>query len=335
MFDRAFVISLAIRPDRRDDFLKRMPKVSWIPEIEVWPAIHGDTCQPPANWTAGNGAWGCMRSHLAILEYCLNNRVGSYIVFEDDAQFSDEFDSKGREFLEALPDDWEQAYLGGQLMHARTHPPVEINRRVFRPYNVNRTHCFALSRNGMLPIYKHCSDLPYEKNYHIDHHLGRWHEDARNKVYCPRQWIVGQHGTRSNVSGKLEEITFFEHPATFAKDHWLYRTPACVIYRGSRSLVDVLPMLHFGNQVSNRGFDVTLEEAARLRVPHRAIAGWYSWVRTECVQDSFARIPALMHPELSEEDIRAALPDCKFILIESASKGADILKALADEGIQL
>jgi len=335
MFDKAFVINLAIRPDRLNDFLSRMPEVSWLPKIEVWPAIHGDTCRPPPNWTAGNGAWGCLKSHLAILEHCLMERVASYIVFEDDAQFSHDFDSQGRQFIEALPDDWQQAYLGGQLQHERTHPPVKVNELVYRPYNVNRTHCFAVSREGMLPIYQHCSDLPYERHFHIDHHLGRWHEDARNKVYCPPRWIVGQHGARSNVSGRFENVTFFDPPMKFAKDHWLYHKPVCVLFRANRAIAELCrDFLHFGNQISPRGFDVTLEEASRLRKPERAIGGWYSWIRTEIANDStLARVPAMMHPSITDEDVAAAIPGCRLIVVESAATANDVKQQLLDEGI--
>lgn len=337
LVERAFVITLAIRPDRRRDFFERLPSVDWLPEVEPWDAIHGDTCQPPPNWTAGNGAWGCLKSHLAILERCLMDRVGSYIVFEDDAQFADDFDSRGQRFLEALPDGWQQAYLGGQLQHERTHPPIKITNDIYRPYNVNRTHCFAVSREGMLPIYQHCSDLPYERHFHIDHHLGRWHEDARNQVYCPPRWIVGQHGARSNVSGKMEQVTFFEPPAKFAKDHWLFQQPTCVVFRANRSIADQCrDFLHFGNQINGKGFDVTLEEAARLRKPERAIAGWFNWIRTEITNDPLLiRIPAMMHPEISSEDVARAIPGCKLIEIDNAANAADVRRQINDGGIQL
>ncbi len=230
MFERAFVISLPFRDDRLKNFKRLTDGLKSIPKIEVWPAIHGDTCQPPENWVAGAGAWGCYRSHLGILEYCLNNGIGSYIVFEDDAQFKPGFDEGLVAFESAMPSDWQPVYLGGQLLHTRTHPTIKINNGAYRPYNINRTHCFAVSREGMIPIYQHICNLPFAPREHIDHHLGRWHEDQRNAVYTPPKWLVGQMGFSSNVSGKVEAVEYFTDPVATALDHRLYEDPICVVF---------------------------------------------------------------------------------------------------------
>ncbi|MGB7323991.1 MAG: hypothetical protein WBD31_03910, partial [Rubripirellula sp.] len=38
------------------------------PEPERFAAIDGRRVATPPQWRAGNGAWGCYRSHLLILE---------------------------------------------------------------------------------------------------------------------------------------------------------------------------------------------------------------------------------------------------------------------------
>lgn len=309
MFERAFVISLPFREDRLANFRAATDGLKSIPPVEVWPAIHGDTCQPPENWVAGAGAWGCYRSHHAILEYCLNNHVGSYLVFEDDAQFKPGFDLALEDFSKAVPSDWEQVYLGGQLLHTHTHPTVKVNAGVFRPYNVNRTHCFGVSRDGMLPIYKHISNLPFAAREHIDHHLGRWHEDQRNSVYCPPKWLVGQMGFSSNVSGKVEAVEFFEDPLSTAIDHPLYEDPICVVFRGSRSVLQAARnYLHQGNTLDAAGCDVTLSLAARLADPAPEIERWYSWIRGEIVRSNSKALPCLYHPRITE----GMLVQCNF-----------------------
>ena len=338
LFEKAFVVSLDIRRDRYESFVQRFGKFGegWLPEIEKFSAIHGDTCLPPASWNAGNGAWGCYRSHMGIVERCMNEGVGSVIIFEDDAQFKEDFREKAIAFVEALPDDWEQAYLGGQLMHESSHPPYEVSPGVYRPFNVNRTHCYALSKTGMLGFYRHCSELPFENEFHIDHHLGRWHEDARTKVYCPDEWLVGQHGAQSNVSGKFEDVQFYRNPKDLALSHWLYKHPTCVVYRGSRSIVSELKeIFHFGNQTGNNGLDVTLHEATKLRSPSRAIAAWYGWVRKEAVDEGLGRIPALMHPGITLEEAAEALPGCKLIVVDSVSSVAEAKAFLGSNGVAL
>ena len=327
VIDRTFVISLRDRPNRLDNFLATFPKVEWLPPPEVWVAVDGGYCPPPDNWTAGGGAWGCYRSHMGILEYCLNNHVNSYLVFEDDAQFNPSF-LETEEFLNALPEDWQQVYLGGQLMHATRQPPIVINDKILRPYNVNRTHCFAVHRAGMEAIYRHCSRLPFENGYHIDHHLGLWHEDSRNKVYCPYTWKVGQHGFKSDISGKEEGASFFRHPNLYLKSNYK-RCDVCIVYRASPGLIpDARKVLHFGYSTGPGGMDAELAKASKLKDPSKPINFWFSWVSHEALETG--RVPAIYQPELTLEEIQAALPGIKLITIASASS-AENIKEQVDE----
>lgn len=331
--ERAFVINLPFRADRLKSFREQFSKSKLLPEIEYWPAIHGDTCVPPDNWHAGAGAWGCYRSHLAVLEYCLNNRVGNYIVFEDDAQRRPGFDFEEHlaRILADLPSDWQQLYLGGQLMHAGSHPPVRITDNLYRPFNVNRTHCFMVGRAGMKSLYQHLCHLPFVHSDHIDHHLGRWHEYAGNRVYCPARWLVGQHGSSSNVSGKNEPVQFYQDAIAAARDHWLYRRPLVVLLRGSKQLADAcVDFLHFGNTLTNEGVDVSLDDAAKLVYPGPMLSRWYGYLVNEVI--GTPRIPAAWHPEVTERMLREHVAE-KVIVVEHAAN-ADEVRAIVQEQIR-
>ncbi len=48
-----------------------------IPRRERFAAIDGRRLATPEQWRAGNGAWGCYRSHLLILEKCLLEGIDS------------------------------------------------------------------------------------------------------------------------------------------------------------------------------------------------------------------------------------------------------------------
>jgi hypothetical protein len=308
MFEKVFVISLDFRHDRLTTFLNQAKL--FFPEIEIWKAVHGDTCQPPDIWCAGNGAWGCMRSHQSILEQCLNNGISSYLVFEDDAKFGPNFMDQMKTFYDDLPDDWQQIYLGGQLVHERSHPPLKISENVYRPYNVNRTHCFAVSSLGMLPIYQHVSNLPYHNTEHIDHHLGRWHENPESKVFCPPKWIVGQMGCSSNISGKVEPTTFFRNPDELALSHTLYEAPVCAYYRGpSGPLKAAKKYLHCGRNLDAHGYDSGLTLASRFSNPVPEIYKWYNWVRSEIVREHMQAIPCCYHPRIKKEDLEKVCPN--------------------------
>ena len=322
---KSYVINLDFCEDRFEAFQEKWPENSVIERPERFRAIHGDTCTPPPSWRAGNGAWGCMMSHVGVLQQAMMDKLPSFAVFEDDAWFCEDFSEKLEDFMAAVPEDYQQVYLGGDLMHARTHPPIVVNDKVLRPFNVNRTHAMIFGVLGMKEIYNYVCSLPYMSQDHIDHHLGRWHEDARNKVYCPNEWLVGQFGFQSNVSGRLEEPTLFAPPISYAQSHKLYTDPVCVVFRASLSLIpECRKRLHFGNQINNSGIDVSLAEAMRLRNPAPAIWGFYNWVRAEIASEKSNRLPAAYAPELSLEDIRAGLPGVKIIVVEHCANSAEV-----------
>jgi GR25 family glycosyltransferase involved in LPS biosynthesis len=260
---------------------------------------------------------------MNILEYCLNNGIASYIVFEDDAQFKPGFDESFEAFVSDVPEDWQQAYIGGQLQHTHSHPTVKISPNCYRPYNVNRTHAFMVSRSGMLPIYQHISNLPFHAAEHIDHHLGRWHENLRNFVYCPAKWLVGQMGFSSNVSGKVEPVHFFADPESTALSHWLYDDPVCIVYRGTRQLLmSARGLLHAGNQIDANGFDVGLTLASRFSDPTDEIERWYGWIRGEIVRGNSKALPCLFHPRITD----SMLEKCKFKTVTIAPNSLEDIR---------
>lgn len=214
---KAFVINLDNRRDRLDSFYKNLPEDFAFGVPERWQAIHGDSVKHPDWWTAGNGAWGCYRSHLNILEHCLNNRIYSYVVFEDDAVMVGDFNSRLSELAENLP-EWGMVYLGGQLLHEQTHPPEMVNEFVYIPYNVNRTHAFMLKgRETMETVYKFLLAVPFENEFHIDHHLGLLHERKQIPLFVPKRWLVGQAAGTSNISGNYNGTQFFSDPIDCCK----------------------------------------------------------------------------------------------------------------------
>lgn len=218
MFERVFCINLDRRPDKWNAFAERCPESLW-PSVRRFQAIDYNLCPAPVWWKAGGGAWGCYRSHHAIIERCLQERVESVLILEDDAVPADDFDERLSRYLEHLPADWRMAYLGGQLLHTTRESPRRVNAHVYQPFNVNRTHAYALRGDGLRTVYRHLSDSEsWKQRHHIDHHLGVYHEGWPAGVYCPAEWIFGQHGGRSDVNGREKPTEFWPAPALEAGD---------------------------------------------------------------------------------------------------------------------
>jgi len=223
------------------------------------------------------------------------------LILEDDAVPCDDFTSRIRLFLEAMPKDWGMIYLGGQHLMAGSHPPQRVNAEVFRPYNVNRTHAFALSREGMKAVYKHLCRQDWNIAQHIDHHLGRLHMSASLPVYCPKEWLIGQASGTSRISGRTPGLRFWKPAVELAGSE---QSPFVAIVglhsSGSSAIAGVCWHLgvHLGNTLTGyyevdpnhpaqRGFEAQglariCERAARFpateiqnsRALHKEIARW-------------------------------------------------------------
>jgi len=254
-FERCYVVNLDRRPDRLKSFLSQVPADWPFVKIERFAAIDGRKCPRPTHWRAGGGAWGCRASHLAILQQCLQDGVKSVLIFEDDAVFCDGFAGKVAKFLRNVPDDWGMIYLGGQHLKAKQHHPQQVNKHTYIPYNVNRTHAFAVGENGMQAVYKHLNTNDWRSRHHIDHHLGRLHMAKTVPVYCPREWLIGQAMGKSNISGRTHRKRFWSPADQSTKKISPAEHPFVAVIglhsSGSSALAGVLHHLgmHLGNKL--------------------------------------------------------------------------------------
>lgn len=217
-FERVYCVNLKRRPDRLARVRANMEEVRWpFARPQFINAIDGKNVPHPSWWGAGGGGWGCFRSHLRLIEECLNEGVESVLLLEDDALFPLDFTDRVTEFLAAVPDDWGMLYLGGQHLRVNARPPRVVVPGVYQPYNVNRTHAFALRGDTMRAVYKHLTQADWNKGDHIDHHLGRFHQQRNHPIYCPGKWLVGQAEGKSNISGKTPDDRMWAGAADYAR----------------------------------------------------------------------------------------------------------------------
>ncbi|MCL4742288.1 MAG: sulfotransferase [Phycisphaerales bacterium] len=259
---RALCINLDRRPERWEAFQRNCP----IRGVHRFPAINGRAVRPPTWWRQGGGAWGCMLSHIRILEHALTDeldrRGGILLVLEDDALFPPDFAERAARFIRALPDDWEQAYLGGQHRGLRVRQPHRVNDEVVRPFMVNRTQAYAVRGPFIRVLYQHLCDWPAHARsprHHVDHRMELLHASGRHKVYAPATWIVGQAGGPSDISGRVTQDRFWNGWGKGARQ--VHRPPVWVIglhRSGSSVTAGILHRLgvHMGNRLigyENRG----------------------------------------------------------------------------------
>lgn len=211
-FDRVFVINCQHRPDRLEEFETEIMEkgVADLEKIVIYPAIVGDYTTHPAGWPSGNGAWGCLQSHRRIMEDLMHDRDDREdlaweraLILEDDVFFLENALKDLNAFMEEVPSDWGQIYLGGQHRKEVTNT---YSPHVVQANSVNRTHAYAVSRDSIHAVYRHVSYMKdYHSHKHIDHQLELAHQRGDWKVYAPPRWICGQRAGSSNISGKQTE----------------------------------------------------------------------------------------------------------------------------------
>jgi len=282
-FDRTYCVSLDRRKDRWKRFKNQVPKDWPFAPINRVQAIDGKKCQRPDWWKQGGGAWGCFRTHLRIIEQAMNNGRKSILLMEDDAMFCEDFTKRVTAFLEQVPDDWGMIYLGGQHLHVGKNAPKQVDDlEVYIPWNVNRTHAFALRGKTMTEVYKHLCKNDWHNGNHIDHHLGRFHQrrDPNHRVYCPKEWLVGQQGGKSNISGRnppdrfwkaAKDVAFNVHDDRFVAVIGLHSS-------GSTALAGVLHHLglHLGNQFIKGPWGESFEAVTLSRLCEKAFPAFES-----------------------------------------------------------
>ncbi len=216
MFQKVYVINLDRRTDRLDRFYFDLP-VDWpFAKPERFGAVNGRAEDRPKDWMSGAGAWGCFRSHVSILRHCLDHGINTVLIMEDDALCLPAFRENCEAFCRELPVDTQMFYLGGQHIHMDRCLPRKVSEHVYRPFNVNRTHCYGiLGRQMIEKVYCHLTSAKsFNVPHHIDHFLGVLHETMTSGLYVPDQWLITQTGGTSDITQRSFNTRNFEGAAS-------------------------------------------------------------------------------------------------------------------------
>jgi hypothetical protein len=153
MFDRAYIINLPQRKDRRNAVTKEFKRAG-LPinpgKVELFPGIKPAT----ANGFPNVGAHGCFLSHLAALEAAIDDGLQNVLIAEDDVTLAQNFTQHIEEFQSHIGSQWGIAYLGHREPEGHRHDsPGFIQLNASR--GIETTHLYAV--NGWaLPRVRRC-----------------------------------------------------------------------------------------------------------------------------------------------------------------------------------
>jgi glycosyl transferase, family 25 len=116
---------VCINLDRRPERWKRME--SRFSEFDLGPverfsAVDGSKMHIPVNWPEPPGAYGCLQSHLSVVQQARAQGRESVLIIEDDVLFDERFHEKFRKRVRNLPENWDMLFFG--CLHH--DPPVPV-----------------------------------------------------------------------------------------------------------------------------------------------------------------------------------------------------------------
>ncbi len=259
-FERVVIISLVSRPDRRNRCAGHLQSLA-LTKNPVWfDAIDGKLHPPPRGWNAGPGGWGCHQSHLTVIHQAIQDRLSSVLILEDDVLFCPGTAGSLAAFLNAVPADWAQIYLGGQ--HLRPPRPAS-SPLVCTGHDVNRTHAYAVNGTNMESIAAFISQWSRRLRglpHHIDHHFGMAHRMGLWPAYCPKSWFAGQVDTVSDIDPQQAAFPV----RWWQRDCHSLSLPVVAVSPGAELSMTEASLLFFPNDQARRFYSDTVL-AARLR----------------------------------------------------------------------
>jgi len=321
MFDEVWVISLSRRADRLARFWKEINKSNWpFRRPAVFSAIDGDRVGVPKFWQTGGGSYGCLRSHLVLLERAIQNGLSSMLVVEDDAVFMPTFENDVRNFFANVPSDWECLMLGGQHVDSK---PTQVKPGVVRAGGgggIQRTHCYALrGSKAMKALYLTWANAAV----HCDWVMGPCM--SKFNTYAPDPFLVGQSDGTSDISGAQNPTKFWRPPTGFEP---------VVILRSPRSVLEELRQKGWHSGYTRdpaTGIDVGLRDifadtALSFSDRNKKFKAWINMIQWEANSLAEPAICTIWHPDINKSEVQSVV-EGKVIEV-NAQTASDAIKQL-------
>lgn len=142
-FDKAYCINLTKRPDRWENTQIIFNELGF-DDVERYEGIDGETLELTESekksfLTAGH--FGIMQTQINMISEAKEKGYKTILLLEDDVYFSDEI-HKLKEYMDAVPDDWDMIYFGGSHNHGI--PPTKINDKIIKLGRTVQTQCVAI-----------------------------------------------------------------------------------------------------------------------------------------------------------------------------------------------
>ena len=228
LLNQLFPHQVCINLDRRADRWERMQTEfarHGLDRVRRFSARDGNALVLPSHWKHTAGAYGCLLSHVQVVQEARELGHESVLIFEDDAVLDPEFTTKFATFIEELPSDWDLLYFGA--LHK--DEPAPVSDHVYRITKGNSTYAYALRSTVF--------DAFVELNRRADHVLdvNAYRLQERFNCYCFMPNLAWVQSEYSDVQNRLERHWYLERSLVLfgaRVDRLLGSTSIVISHRG-------------------------------------------------------------------------------------------------------
>jgi len=222
-FPHKVCINLDRRTDRWQKMLGRFAQHD-IQQVERFAALSSENTAIPAEWSHLPGAYGCLRSHLAIIEQARKEARQSVLILEDDAVFDPELKTRFALSIDQLPADWDMLLFGG--LHGE--PPQPVSPNVMKVTYSLSTYAYALKHtiyDGFIEVNRRATRVLDENTRQLQ---------KRFNCYCFMPHLAWVEEDYSDVTDERTNLWWLrESLVLFGKevDEILNNTAVVISYR--------------------------------------------------------------------------------------------------------
>jgi glycosyl transferase family 25 len=239
VFPHKICINLDRRPERWNEMRAKFERCG-IENVRRFAAVDGERAIVPPNWLDSPGAYGCLRSHLEVVQEARRLGAPSVLIFEDDAAFDAQLFEKFKTYFAQVPSDWDMLFFGANHMAA----PLDVTENVVRITSANSTFTYALNHT----VFDSFIELNSRALTAVD--LNNRTLQTEHACYCFRPHLAWVEDVSSDVQVRQKYHWYIKESVVLhgsGMDQILKQTAVIICYekRSENDLLNLLFLVRF------------------------------------------------------------------------------------------